>query len=189
MKRKWIIAIAVILFFVVIYQALKFQYNRLIALDQGVRQAWAQVENVLQRRADLIPNLVAAVKGYAKHEREVFIEVTNARSSLLSAKTVKEKEQASSNFEKALSRLFLVVENYPQLKASVNFLNLQDELAGTENRIAVERKRYNEAVNKYNRIAKSFPVMLFVRAFNMDSEKPYFQAEKESRGKVEVKFQ
>ncbi|MCM8822651.1 MAG: LemA family protein [Candidatus Omnitrophica bacterium] len=188
MKKKWIVTILVLLFFVIIYQALKFQYNRLIVLDQGVRQAWAQVENVIQRRADLIPNLVATVKGYAKHEKEVFIEVTNARSSLLNAKSVKEKEIASSSFEKALSRLLLVVENYPQLKAGENFLHLQDELAGTENRIAVERKRYNEAVNRYNRIAKSFPVMLFVRAFNLDTEKPYFQAEEESRKKIEVKF-
>ncbi|HOJ31032.1 MAG TPA: LemA family protein [bacterium] len=188
MKKNWIIAIIVIVLCLIFYQVLKFQYNRLIALDQKVKQSWAQVENVLQRRADLIPNLVATVKGYAKHEKELFIEVTNARSSLLAAKTVEEKSRASGDFEKAISKLLLVVENYPQLRASENFLRLQDELAGTENRIAVERKKYNDAVNDYNRIAKSFPVLLFVHTFGFDTEKPYFQAESGSSQKPEVKF-
>ncbi len=187
-RRKMLIILAVLIFCFVFYQAVKFQYNRLVFLDQKVKESWAQVENVLQRRADLIPNLIATVKGYAKHEKNVFIEVTNARAALLKAKTVEEKSISADNFEIALARLLLVVENYPQLRASENFLNLQDELAGTENRIAVERKRYNEAVNNYNRIAKSFPVILFVKSFGFVSEKPYFQAEKSASTRSKVKF-
>lgn len=177
MKKNWILLIIVLVFCFIFYQALKFQYNRLVELDQKVKESWAQVENVLQRRADLIPNLVSIVKGYAKHEKELFIEVTNARATLIKAQTIKEKQNALSNFENAISKLLLVVENYPTLKANENFIRLQDELAGTENRIAVERKRYNEAVNRYNRIAKSFPAFLFVRVFGFDTEKPYFQSE------------
>jgi len=188
MKRNRLIIIIVVVLCLIFYQVLKFQYNRLVALEQKVKQSWAQVENVLQRRADLVPNLVMIVKGYAKHEKELFIDVTNARVSLLSARTVEEKSRASTDLEKTLGKLLLVVENYPQLKASANFLNLQDELAGTENRIAVERKRYNEAVNDYNRIAGSFPVLLFVRTFGFDSKKPYFQAESTSSQRPDIKF-
>lgn len=188
MNKKWITGIIVVICCLMFYQVLKFQYNRLVSLDQEVKEKWSQVENVLQRQADLIPNLVATVKGYARHEKELFIEVTNARAGLLSAKTVEEKSSAAETFEKALSRLLLVVENYPQLRASENFLHLQDELAGTENRIAVERKRYNDAVRKYNRIARSFPVIIFVHTFGFDSEKPYFQAETGSFEKPSVNF-
>jgi LemA protein len=182
----WIIIAVYVLLVIYIYA--QSQYNRLIRLDQKVKESWSQVENVLQRRADLIPNLVAVVKGYAKHERSLFIEVTEARSSLLAARTVAEKEAASLRFENVLSRLLVVVENYPQLRASENFLRLQDELAGTENRIAVERMRYNNAVGEYNRIAKSFPIKIIVRGFGFDAEKPYFQASKTSTAVPEVKF-
>ncbi|MCM8829889.1 MAG: LemA family protein [Candidatus Omnitrophica bacterium] len=186
-KRIIFLFIAAVIVLVVLYPVA--QYNRLVKIDQKVKEAWAQVENVLQRRNDLIPNLVETVKGYAKHEREVFIEVTQARTSLMNAKTVPEKAAASTQLENALSRLLLVVENYPQLKASENFSKLQDELAGTENRIAVERMRYNQAVNTYNKIAKSFPALVFVDMFHFDKEKPYFQATTESQTPPAVKFE
>jgi LemA protein len=164
------------------------QYNRLVYLDQKVKSAWAQVENVYQRRNDLIPNLVEIVKGYAKHEKELFISVTEARTKWQNAKTMVEKEKAAREIDNVISRLLLIVENYPNLKASENFLSLQDELAGTENRISVERKRYNEAVEEYNRVAKSFPAFIFVRIFGFDKEKSYFQATKESSKPPEISF-
>ena len=188
MKKWYIVPLAVIVLLVIVYQALKFQYNRLVIIDQQVKESWAQVDNVLQRRSDLIPNLVETVKGYAKHEKELFIEVTEARSRWADAKTIQEKEAAANEISGVLGKLLLVVENYPQLKAGENFLSLQDELAGTENRIAVERKRYNESVNNYNGTAKTFPTILFVRLFNFDTEKEYFQAAEESRVVPEVKF-
>ncbi|MCM8819030.1 MAG: LemA family protein [Candidatus Omnitrophica bacterium] len=187
MNKRMPFLFITIIVFVVLYSVV--QYNRLVKIDQKVKEAWAQVENVLQRRNDLIPNLVETVKGYAKHERNVFIEVTKARTSLMNAKTIPEKAAASMQLEHALSRLLLVVENYPQLKASENFLKLQDELAGTENRIAVERMRYNQAVNTYNKIAKSFPTLLFVNIFHFDKEKPYFQSISESQIPPAVKFE
>ncbi len=188
MSKKWAGLVVVVIILGILYLSVQYQYNRLVALDQSTKEAWSQVENVLQRRADLIPNLVATVKGYAKHEKDVFIGVTEARSALLSARGVTEKAAASSQFESALSRLLVVAENYPQLKASENFLQLQDELAGTENRIAVERKRYNEAVNGYNRTARSFPAMLFVSMFKFETEKSYFQATEGSTTPPAVKF-
>lgn len=171
-----------------IYLFFAFQYNRLVSLDQQVKSAWAQVENVYQRRNDLIPNLVEIVKGYAKHEKELFISVTEARSQWQKAKTLQEKEKAAGQIDGAIERLLLVVENYPELKASNNFLSLQDELAGTENRIAVERRNYNSAVEKYNRFAKSFPAFLFVKVFGFDSEKAYFQATEQSSKTPAIKF-
>jgi LemA protein len=187
--RKWYIVPAVIVVLILtVYQVLKSQYNRLVVLEQEVKESWSQVDNVLQRRSDLIPNLVETVKGYAKHEKELFIEVTEARSRWAGAKTLQEKEAAANEISSVLSKLLLVVENYPELKASENFLSLQDELAGTENRISVERKRYNESVKGYNSIAKTFPTILFVRLFNFDAEKDYFQASEESRVVPEVRF-
>ncbi|PIP15392.1 MAG: LemA family protein [bacterium (Candidatus Ratteibacteria) CG23_combo_of_CG06-09_8_20_14_all_48_7] len=193
--KKWVIlaAIGIFLLFLGIfllflYETIKFQYNRLVSLDQRVKESWSQVENVLQRRNDLIPNLVVTVKGYAKHERELFTEVTRMRSQLLQAKTVSEKADASDALSSVLGRLLVVVENYPQLKASENFLHLQDELAGTENRIAVERKRYNETVREYNRIVKSIPIVFFMRRLPFDHEKPYFEATPESRQVPKVSF-
>lgn len=173
---------------IIIVSYLSFQYNRLVALDQKVKSSWAQVENVYQRRNDLIPNLVEVVKGYAKHEKELFIQVTEARTKWQNAKSISEKENAAGEIDRVIRRLLLVVENYPQIKASSNFLSLQDELAGTENRIAVERRRYNLAVEEYNRIAKSFPTFIFVRIFGFEKEKTYFQATTESQKAPEIKF-
>ncbi|MCM8785602.1 MAG: LemA family protein [Candidatus Omnitrophica bacterium] len=181
-KFIWIILVFIIFIFLV------FFYNRLVSLDQKVKSSWAQVENVYQRRADLIPNLVEIVKGYAKHEKELFIQVTEARTKWQQAKTIEEKEKAADQIDKIIGRLLFIVENYPNLKASENFLSLQDELAGTENRIAVERRRYNLAVEQYNRNAKAFPNLIFVRIFGFDKEKNYFQATEQSQKPPQIKF-
>lgn len=188
MKKWYAVAVAAIILAGILYSSFRFQYNRLVVLDQQVKESWAQVENVLQRRNDLIPNLVETVKGYARHEKELFTAITEARSRWAGAKTLKEKEGAANALSEALGRLLLVVENYPQLKAGENFLSLQDELAGTENRIAVERRRYNESVKTYNGTARSFPAMLFVKLFNFDAEKEYFQASEESRTPPAMSF-
>lgn len=155
-------------------------YNGLVARDEGVKSAWAQVENQMQRRYDLIPNLVSTVKGYAAHEKEIFTQVAEARAKLAGAGTVNEKAAAASQMEGVLGRLLAIAENYPQLKASENFRALQDELAGTENRLAVERMRYNEAVKDYNVRARSFPTVFFVRMMGFDAEKVFFQVADEA---------
>ncbi|HNS32200.1 MAG TPA: LemA family protein [bacterium] len=188
MKKWYAIPLAVIIIAAILYMAFKTHYNRLVLLNQQVEESWAQVDNVLQRRNDLVPNLVETVKGYAKHEKELFVEITEARSRWAGAKTLQEKETAADALSGVLGKLMVVVENYPQLKASENFLSLQDELAGTENRISVERKRYNESVKTYNSTAQSFPAMLFVRLFRFDSGKDYFQATEESRTVPSVNF-
>ncbi len=126
------------------------QYNRVVAMDEQVKSQWAQVENQLKRRFDLIPNLVETTKGYARHEKEIFENLANARTRYFQASTVAEKVEAANGFERALSRLLMLQENYPQLKANESFLKLMDSLEGTENRIAVERKRYNDAVRRLN---------------------------------------
>src|SRR3954467_14770845 len=135
--------------------------NQMVAKNETVKAAWSQVDVVLQRRADLIPNLVETVKGYAKQEQTVFGDIAKARSALLSAGTPQDKIAANQQLDGALGRLLVVVENYPQLKSNENFLRLQDELAGTENRIAVERKRYNDSLQDYNTYIQKFPQSLF----------------------------
>src|SRR6201997_4191387 len=135
--------------------------NTLVTKNESVKAAWSQVDIVLQRRADLIPNLVETVKGYAKQEQTVFGDIAKARSALLSAGTPQQKIAANGQLDGALGRLLLVVENYPQLKSNENFLRLQDELAGTENRIAVERKRYNDSLQDYNTYLLKFPNNIF----------------------------
>ena len=151
-------------------------YNTLVQRQEGTRESWAQVENVLQRRYDLIPNLVSTVKGYAAHERGVLEEVTRLRSQWGEAKTVDEKVGAAQRLEGALGRLMVVIERYPDLKANQSFLALQDELAGTENRIAVERRRYNEAVRNYNVAVRGFPSNLVARLTGFAPSTAYFEA-------------
>jgi LemA protein len=162
-------------------------YNKLVTFDEEVKEAWAQVETVLQRRYDLIPNLVETVKGYAGHEKEVFIKVTEARSKVAGAGTIPDKIKANNQLTSALSRLLVVVERYPDLKANQNFIRLQDELAGTENRIAVARRRYNEAVKRYNVGIRKFPQNLMAKYF--DFEKASFYEAPEAAAEVpKVKF-
>ncbi len=166
------------------------KYNSLVTADESVKTAWAQVQNVLQRRADLIPNLVNTVKGYAAHEKEVLTEVTEARASVgRAAKTgnVAKMIEANNQLSSALARLLVVVERYPDLKANQNFLALQDELAGTENRIAVERRRYNEAVKAYNLQVRRFPGNIFASLFGFERATP-FEAPKSAQEAPKVEF-
>ena len=162
-------------------------YNRMVTEREAVDKAWAQVENVLQRRADLIPNLVETVKGYAAHEKEVFENVAAARARLAGATTPQEASAANQGLTSALGRLLAIAENYPQLKANENFIRLQDELAGTENRIATERMRYNESVRSYNTLIKRFPGNIVAGIFKF-GEKDYFEAEAGSKEAPKVKF-
>jgi LemA protein len=162
--------------------------NTLVAKDQAVKAAWSQVDIVLQRRADLIPNLVETVKGYAQQEVTVFGDIAKARSALLSAGTPSDKIAANNQLDGALGRLLLVVENYPQLKSNENFLRLQDELAGTENRIAVERKRYNDTLQSYNTYVLQFPASLFAGFAGFKPNDAYFKAAEGSREAPKVNF-
>jgi LemA protein len=162
--------------------------NRLVALQENVNTAWAQVETVLQRRFDLIPNLVNTVKGYAEHEREILEEVTRLRSQWGQAKTVDEKAKAASELEGVLSRLLVVSENYPDLKASQNFRDLQVELSGTENRVSVERERYNEAVRAYDTAVRQFPASLVASLRGFTTDKQYFEASPTAQEAPKVDF-
>jgi LemA protein len=162
-------------------------YNRLVTGDEGVKAAWAQVENQLQRRMDLIPNLVETVKGYASHERETLEAVIQARSRVAGAGSVSEKMAANDQLSGALSRLLVVVEQYPNLKADQTFIRLQDELAGTENRIAVERRRYNEIARDYNILLRSFPTVLFGRLLGFKAAS-LFEAQEGAAQAPKVKF-
>jgi len=162
--------------------------NTLVTKNEAVKSAWSQVDIVLQRRADLIPNLVETVKGYAQQEQTVFGDIAKARSALLSAGTPQEKIAANGQLDGALGRLLLIVENYPQLKSNENFLRLQDELAGTENRIAVERKRYNDTLQDYNTYVQQFPNNIFAGWAGFKRNDAYFQASEGSRVAPKVNF-
>jgi LemA protein len=184
--------LAVILVLALIALAIGGMYvgrrNQMVTLDEQVKSNWAQVDVVLQRRADLIPNLVETVKGFAAHEETVFGDIAKARSALIGAKNPADKIAANSQLDGALSRLLVVVENYPQLKSNENFLRLQDELAGTENRIAVERKRYNDSVQAYNTYIGLFPNSLFAGWAGFHRNEAYFQASPASREAPKVQF-
>jgi len=162
--------------------------NTLVTKNEAVKSAWSQVDIVLQRRADLIPNLVETVKGYAQQEQTVFGDIAKARSALLSAGTPQDKIAANGQLDGALGRLLLIVENYPQLKSNENFLRLQDELAGTENRIAVERKRYNDTLQDYNTYVQQFPNNIFAGWAGFKANPAYFAATEESRQVPKVNF-
>ena len=169
------------------YSFIKGTYNSLVVLDEGVKAAWAQVENQLQRRYDLIPNYVETVKGFAKQEREVFIKVTEARSKVGGATSVPDKIKANNELSSALSRLLVVVERYPELKSDQNFLRLQDELAGTENRIAVERRRYNETVKTLNIKVRSFPTNILAGMFGFEKA-AFFEVPEAAKAVPKVEF-
>ena len=162
--------------------------NEMVRLSEQVKSNWAQVDVVLQRRADLIPNLVETVKGFAAHEETVFGDIAKARSALLGAHTPADKIAANGQLDGALGRLLLVVENYPQLKSNENFLRLQDELAGTENRIAVERKRYNDSIQAYNTYINLFPNNIIAGFAGFQRNDAYFQASEGSREAPKVQF-
>jgi len=173
MKTIWIVLAVLAVIFVIVLVPGCGTYNRLVTLDEGAENAWANVETVLQRRYDLIPNLVNTVKGFAAQEQNVLTEVTRLRSQWAGAQSSSEKAQAASQLESALGRLMVVVERYPDLKSNQNFLALQDELAGTENRIAVERRRYNEAVRAYNTAIRRFPARIFAGIFGFERRTPF----------------
>src|SRR3954463_12141662 len=162
--------------------------NTLVTKNEAVKAAWSQVDIVLQRRADLIPNLVETVKGYAQQEQTVFGDIAKARSALLSAGTPSDKIAANQQLDGAIGRLLVIIENYPQLKSSENFLRLQDELAGTENRISVERKRYNDSIQDYNTYIGQFPASLFAGMAGFKRNDAYFQASEGAKTAPKVQF-
>ncbi|HWY68817.1 MAG TPA: LemA family protein [Terriglobales bacterium] len=162
--------------------------NQMVTKNESVKAAWSQVDIVLQRRADLIPNLVETVKGFAQQEQTVFGDIAKARSALLSAGGPSEKIAANQQLDGALGRLLVVVENYPQLRSNENFLRLQDELAGTENRIAVERKRYNDALQDYNTFIGMFPNSIWANMAGFKRNDAYFAAAEGSRQTPKVDF-
>jgi len=190
---KGLIAIVVVMAVILLVVLFAFgQYvsvkNTLVGKNEDVKASWSQVDIVLQRRADLIPNLVETVKGFAAHEETVFGDIAKARSALLSAGSPQEKIAANGQLDGALGRLLVITENYPQLKSNENFLRLQDELAGTENRIAVERKRYNDTLRDYNTYVQQFPNSLFAGFAGFKPNEAYFEASEGSRVVPKVNF-
>ncbi|MDR1908952.1 MAG: LemA family protein [Spirochaetaceae bacterium] len=161
--------------------------NSLITLDETVNAAWSEIDNQLQRRSDLIPNFVNTVRGYASHEERVFSDIAEARARLAGARTVEEKAEGYNGVESALSRLLVVAEQYPDLKAAANFIALQDELAGTENRLAVARRRYNDSVGSFNTRIRSFPGSLIAGSLGFTA-RPYFEISEAARSRPQVNF-
>ena len=188
MKKLWIAIVVVVLIALVSFGQYVGVRNSLVTKNEAVKAAWSQVDIVLQRRADLIPNLVETVKGFALQEQKVFGDIAKARSALLSAGTPEQKIAANGQLDGAIGRLLVVVENYPQLKSNENFLRLQDELAGTENRIAVERKRYNDTLQDYNTYVQMFPNNVFAGWAGFQPNHAYFTATEESRQVPKVSF-
>jgi LemA protein len=181
--------IVIVLFCVLVFGGMYISSkNKMVTLNETVRSDWAQVDVVLQRRSDLIPNLVETVKGYAAQEQTVFDDIAKARAALGGAQTPKDKIAANGQLDTALSRLLVVVENYPQLKSNENFLRLQDELAGTENRIAVERKRYDDAIQDYNTYIGQFPASVFAGWAGFKRNDAYFAAPEAAREVPKVQF-
>ncbi len=196
MKKSWIIIIAIVIVLAFIYGSFKGTYNTMVNKSEAVKAQWSQVENVYQRRADLIPNLVNTVKGYATHEKETLEGVIEARAKAtsvnidanhLNPQAMKQFQQMQDGLSQALSKLMVVVERYPNLKANQNFLELQAQLEGTENRIAVERRRFNQETQAYNVYIKMFPRNLLANMFGF-TVKPYFKATKGAEKAPQVKF-
>ena len=192
MKRGlWIVIGIVVVIFVavlLVFGSYVSAKNQMVQKQETVHAAWSQVDVVLQRRADLIPNLVATVKGYATHEETVFADIANARAGLLNAHSPQGKIQANGQLDSALGRLLALSENYPNLKANQNFLSLQDQLEGSENRIAVERRRYNDTLRDYNTFIRQFPNSIWAGIAGFQPDNAYFQASEASRTAPVVKF-
>ena len=187
--KKGIVVLAVLVLIAIVFAGMFISSrNEMVRKNETVKSDWAQVDVVLQRRADLIPNLVETVKGFAAQEQTVFHDIASARSALLGAQTPADKIAANGQLDGALGRLLLIVENYPQLKSNENFLRLQDELAGTENRIAVERKRYNDAVQDYNTYIGLFPNNVFAGWAGFQRNDAYFAAPEAARQAPKVQF-
>lgn len=190
--KKWLavvmglVGIGLFVITTILYLAINAR-NALVVLDEGANQAWAQVENQLQRRNDLVPNLVNTVKGYAAHEKDILEHVADARAKLGGAGTVQDKIAAANELSSALSRLLVVVENYPNLKADQTFARLMDELAGTENRLSVERMRYNLVIEDLNRKVRHFPSNLVAGYFGF-KERPYYKTPEEAKQVPKVDF-
>lgn len=182
------ILIAVVVAAVLLAISFTGVYNGIVAKHENIAARWAQVDNQLQRRIDLVPNLVSTVKGYAAHEKTVFEDVTNARSQWASASTINDKVKAASGMDSAISRLIAVAENYPELKADGTFLRLMDELSGAENRIAVERMRYNDAVMGFNVAVRRFPGNIVAGVFGYRPADQYFKSEEKAKKVPEVIF-
>lgn len=192
MRRGLWIAVGVVVVIVLVALLVFGSYvsarNQMVAKQEAVQEQWGNVQTQLQRRADLIPNLVSTVKGYAQHEEAVFADVDKARAALLAANTPQGKIQANGQLDGALGRLLAVAENYPNLKANENFLQLQDQLEGTENRIAVERHRYNEAVRDYNTFIRQFPNSVWAGIAGFQTNNAYFEASPASQNAPKVQF-
>ena len=188
MSKAMILLITVLVLVLLAFGKYVSVKNTLVTKNEAVKSTWAQVDVVLQRRADLIPNLVETVKGIAKQEQTVFIEIAQARSQLLGAGTPADKIAANQRLDGALGRLLAISENYPQLKSNENFLRLQDELAGTENRIAVERKNYNDTLQGYNTYVQKFPNSLFASWAGFKPNPAYFTVSESSRAVPKVNF-
>jgi LemA protein len=188
MKAAIVILVVLLILALVVGGAYVGRRNQMAIKREAVNAAWAQVDVVLQRRADLIPNLVETVKGYAVQEQTVFGAIAAARAALIGAKTPSDKIAANGQLDSALSRLLVIVENYPQLKSNENFMRLQDELAGTENRIAVERRRYNDAIQDYNTYIALFPNSLVASFAGFARNNAYFKTEEGARQAPKVNF-
>jgi LemA protein len=194
--KKWIIILVAVLAAILLYNTFKGSYNRMVQLDEQVKTQWAQVENVYQRRADLIPNLVRTVQGYADFERETLTQVIEARAQAtqttinpenLTPENIQQFQQAQGQLSSALSRLMVVVERYPELKANQNFLELQAQLEGTENRITVERRKFNEETREFNVYIRQFPRNLLAGMYGFQ-QKPLFEAQAGAERVPEVQF-
>ncbi|HEY6129877.1 MAG TPA: LemA family protein [Candidatus Acidoferrum sp.] len=188
MKTGLVIVVILLILALILGSSYVGRRNQMATKREAVNAAWSQVDVVLQRRADLIPNLVQTVKGFAVHEEQVFGEIAAARSALIGAKTPADKIAANGALDSALGRLLVITENYPQLKSNENFLRLQDELAGTENRIAVERRRYNEAVQDYNTYISLFPNSLVASFGGFARNDAYFKTDEGARTAPKVNF-
>jgi len=196
MKKTWIVLAVIAVLLLLAYSSIKGSYNNMVTMQEGVTAQWSQVENVYQRRSDLIPNLVSTVKGYADFEKETLTQVIEARAKAtsvninpdkLDAQSLQNFQNAQSGLSSALSKLMVVVEKYPELKANQGFLDLQAQLEGTENRITVERQKFNQTAQSYNTFIRTFPKNIFAGMFGFE-KKAYFEAEKGAEKAPQVKF-